>query len=121
MKQVLIIAAHGSRKASSNQEVEQLTRRIETAAAGRFDQIEHGFLQFSEPLLEKRLENAAAAGVQKIVVFPLFIGKGSHISQDIPQLVENCQKKYPDIQIVVTRHLGGIDTIDQVILKEVGI
>ena len=112
---VLMIAAHGSRKKTSNAEVADLARRLGDSLASRFDRVEHAFLQFAEPLLEDRLDALARDGAGRIVLFPFFIAAGSHITEDIPALVEKIKGRFPDVQIVVTRHLGALDAIDSVI------
>lgn len=116
---VLIIAAHGSRKAASNAEVEKLALRLKEKLTGQFDDVTHAFLQFAEPMLEPTLEKLAGRNISQITVFPFFIGAGSHITEDIPQLIDKIKDQNPDIQISLTRHLGAINSIDDVIIQEV--
>lgn len=115
----LIIAAHGSRKKESNREVAELTQRLAGRLNEKFDRVEHAFLQFSPPLLEEKLDELAKSGAQKIVVFPFFIGSGSHIMTDIPGLVHEKQAAFPDVKFKITRHLGRLEAIEQVIIDEV--
>ena len=116
----LIIAAHGSRKKESNTEVAQLTARLSAKVRHLFDKVDYAFLQISDPLLETRLEELAVNGAKKIVVFPFFIGSGSHILQDIPQLVKEKQEQYPDVIFEITPHLGRLKAIENAIVDEVG-
>ncbi len=116
---VLIIAAHGSRKKESNIEVASLVQQVVKKAQDKFDLIEHAFLQMAQPLLESKMEELARKGAKQMVIFPLFIGSGSHITIDIPALVQKTQASYPDIEIRVTRHLGKIEAIEDVIIHEV--
>lgn len=116
---VLVIAAHGSRKAASNIEVEKLAARLALKHEGGFERVVHAFLQIAEPLLETTLADLAGTGAARIVVFPFFIGSGSHILEDIPNLVERARKKYPDVEFILTRHLGKIPAVEQVIIDEV--
>jgi len=116
---VLIIAAHGSRKKASNSEVAALARKIAEKTGPAFDRVEHAFLQFAAPLLETTLKEVAQNGADRIVIFPFFIGSGSHITMDIPRLVETLQQDFPDIDIRVTRHLGKIESIEEMIVREV--
>lgn len=117
---ILIIAAHGSRKASSNKEVEALAKRLKNKLTGRFDTVVHAFLQFADPLLAPTLERLAKQKPSQMVVFPFFIGAGSHITEDIPELVEKIKTNFPDIDLKLTRHLGAIGSIEDVIINEVG-
>ncbi len=115
----LIIAAHGSRKKESNQEVAALARRVSKKAMGSFEKIEHAFLQLADPLLEKKIDELVQKGVTKIVIFPFFIGSGSHILVDIPKLVKQARFTHAHVEFKVTRHLGKIEAIEDVIIHEV--
>ena len=117
---VLVIAAHGSRKKESGVEVAALTEKLAKKATPEFDSVVHGFLQFSEPLLPGVIESVVEDGADTVVVFPFFISAGSHIMTDIPELIKGLVKKYPGVDFSITRHLGVIDGIGDIILKEVG-
>lgn len=115
----LVIAAHGSRKKESNQEVTSLTERVSERASGSFEIIEHAFLQFADPSLEKKMDDLVEKGATKIVIFPFFIGSGNHILVDIPELIKQAELTYAQVQFEVTRHLGQIEDIADVITREV--
>ncbi|MCG8567984.1 MAG: CbiX/SirB N-terminal domain-containing protein [Desulfobacterales bacterium] len=113
----LIIAAHGSRKKESAMEVARLAQKVR--AKSTLDRVVHAFLQFSEPYLPQVIEDLARDGVSEMVIFPFFISAGSHVNQDIPEAVEQARKSYPHIQFKLTRHLGVIDSVEDLILGEV--
>ena len=115
----LIIAAHGSRKKESNLEIADLAGRIAEKTRESFDMVEHAFLQIAAPLLADQIDALIKKGATSVVIFPFFIGSGSHILVDIPKLVEEAKAKHEHVKIRVTRHLGKIQAIDDVILNEV--
>ena len=115
----LIIAAHGSRKKESNLEVASLAERVSKKAKGSFEEVEHAFLQLADPLLEKKIDELVQKGATKIVIFPFFIGSGNHILVDIPELVKQAQFIHDHVEFKVTRHLGKIEAIEDVIIHEV--
>ena len=125
----LIVVAHGSRKKEAVLDVASLCEKISKKAMNRsgqagsekngFDRVKYAFLQFAAPLLEAKIEELVKEGVTQIIVFPLFIAVGSHVLSDIPQLVETASKKYPHVNISITRHLGKADRIEELILGEV--
>lgn len=115
----LIIAAHGSRKKESNREIAAIVSKVAKKAAMSFDIVDHAFLQFADPLLEEKINDIAKKGARQIVVFPFFIGGGSHVLSDIPDMIQNAREAYPDVQFKVTRYLGKIEAIEDVILHEV--
>lgn len=115
----LLIVAHGSRKPEANQEVFELTTRMEVTAAGTFDLVRCAFMQFASPSFESQIEELIATGAGTIVVFPYFIGSGSHVTTDIPALVAAAADNHPDVSIRVTPHLGSLDGIQDLILARV--
>lgn len=115
----LIIAAHGSRKKESNQEVASLVENVSKKAEGSFEIVAHAFLQMADPLLDKKINELVQKGVTKIVVFPFFIASGSHILVDIPELIKQARITYPHVDFRLTRHLGKIQAIEDIILQEV--
>ncbi len=115
---VLIIVAHGSRKKASAMEVAALVKKINKKTDG-FDWVTHAFLQFSDPLLPDVLEAAAAKGAKQVVLFPFFIATGSHVQSDIPEAAAIAAEKYPEVSFTITRHLGVVDAVEDLILDEV--
>jgi len=115
----LIIAAHGSRKNESNQEVLNLANAIYESIKLEFQFVEPAFLQFCEPLLEPQIDLMAEKGATHITIFPFFIGSGSHLMVDIPESIKKAKKKYPGVDFRLTRHLGKIEEIKEVIIREV--
>jgi sirohydrochlorin ferrochelatase len=124
----LIIVAHGSRNKESARQVAALCQKLSEKAKSfgdeqrcdqKFDRVAHAFLQFSSPGFEETIEDLVQGGAQKIIVFPFFIAAGSHLLTDIPQAVETAQKTYPGVDFSITRHLGGITAIEEIILTEV--
>ena len=83
------------------------------------DRVVHGFLQFCGPSLPEVIDQAVSDNARQIVVFPFFISAGSHILTDIPELVDTAAKKYPDIDLSITCHLGKAHGIVDVIQNEV--
>ena len=115
----LIIAAHGSRKPETALAMEALVEKLAKKAANEFHFVEHAFLQFARPGLEEVMDTLAQKGVKKIVIFPFFIAVGTHVLQDLPQCVEKAQKVHPGVEFFLTRHLGALESIGDIILNEV--
>lgn len=115
----LVITAHGSRKKESNDEILRLAQKVKQLRTHDFDSVSAAFIQFTEPLLPSEIEKLAARGAEKIIVFPYFIGAGSHVIKDIPDIIYDASETHPDIRFSVTAHLGGIDGIEHLVIDEV--
>lgn len=116
MKTLLLIA-HGSRRAASNDEVRQLTERLNRISPAGFSGIETAFLELATPSIPEGLANCVAKGASEIVVFPYFLAAGTHVTQDIPEAIESFQTDHPHIKVSLTRHLGDSDLLPQAILQ----
>jgi sirohydrochlorin ferrochelatase len=119
----VIVAAHGSRQKASAAEVaalaQKMDHKVKTDGSHGVEQVVHAFLQFCEPSLETVIQKLVDSGVDEIVIFPFFISAGSHVQTDIPQAVETARQRYPDVRFHITRHLGILDAVEDLILQEV--
>lgn len=119
----VIVAAHGSRQKASAAEVatlaQKLDNKVKTDDSNDIHQVVHAFLQFCDPSLETVIRKLVKSGVDEMVIFPFFISAGSHVQTDIPLAVETARQQYPDVQFHICRHLGVLDAIEDLILREV--
>lgn len=82
MTRVLLAVAHGSRDPAAQQCVLSLTSRVARSADGIA--VRTAFVQNAEPSLAEGLDEAAAqAGPDGVVVVPLLLSSGYHLSSDI--------------------------------------
>src|SRR5579859_251956 len=79
---VLLAVAHGSRDPAAQECVRSLTGRVARLAGGT--RVRAAFVQNAEPSLAEGLHDAAAlAGADGVVVVPLLLSSGYHLSSDI--------------------------------------
>jgi sirohydrochlorin cobaltochelatase len=114
----LLIVAHGSRKQESNEEVMALVGQIEEMAEGVFDWVRCAFVQFATPSFDSQIEDLVKRGATTVVVFPHFLGSGSHVSKDIPELVKKAAEEHPGLRLRTTPHLGKISGVTGLIFNQ---
>lgn len=107
----LLIVAHGSRRAESNDEVRELTQRIKNKSGAEFADVRCAFLELADPLIPDGIIDCINSGATEVVVLPYFLSAGRHVVSDIPGDVEKAQQHYPDIKITIAPYLGSIDSI----------
>jgi len=113
----LLLVAHGSRRAESNEEIAALANRMSERASGRFDIVEHAFLELAEPYIPDGIELCLQKGAQSVSVLPYFLARGTHVVVDIPEQVAIKQKEYPHMDIHITPYLGTVEELPDVLLK----
>lgn len=113
----LLIIAHGSRRAASNDEVRQLAERVRAQAGQAYDHIEAAFLELAGPSIPAGLAALAAKGASEIVAFPYFLAAGTHVAQDIPEAIAEFCAAHPAVKVRLTPHLGASAVLPAAILS----
>jgi sirohydrochlorin ferrochelatase len=113
----LLIIAHGSRRAASNDEVRALAEAVRAQPGQEYDHIETAFLELAEPSIPDGLSALAAKGATEIVAFPYFLAAGTHVAQDIPEAIAEFTAAHPAIKVRMTPHLGASASLPAAILS----
>jgi len=113
----LLIIAHGSRRAASNDEVRQLANAVRAQPSQAYDHIEAAFLELAEPSITDGLAALVAQGATEIVAFPYFLAAGSHVAQDIPEAIAEFSAAHPAVKVRLTPHLGASAALPAAILN----
>ena len=116
MKQ-LLIAAHGSRRASSNDELKLLVEKVTANLGVSFDGVEVAFLEFASPSIERALADFFNGQTTEVVVLPYFLSAGNHVVKDIPLEIQKVLDQWPDKKITVLPHIGALDAMAGVIVE----
>jgi sirohydrochlorin ferrochelatase len=116
----LLIVAHGSRRAASNEEVQQLAERLAQIQSGSFDVIDSAFLELAEPSIPDGIRKCVDAGATEVIVLPYFLSAGRHVAEDVPELVDEAKAQMPDVEITLLRHLGASEALADLMLQEAG-
>ncbi len=115
-KRALLIAAHGSRRQQSNDEIKRLAAKVEQQVAAAFDWVEHAFLELAEPSIETGIERCVALGAAEVVVLPYFLSAGRHVAEDIPAIISSKQRQHREIEIRLTNYLGAAQIMPTLIM-----
>ncbi len=112
----LLIVAHGSRRAASNDEVRALSARVRALRDPGIEQVEVAFLELAEPSIPQGLASCVAAGAREIIVFPYFLAAGTHVASDIPEALEAFREHHPEVRLRLANHLGASAALPLTIL-----
>ena len=114
----LLLVAHGSRLTSSNDTVVELVSKLRPQLNHYgFDAITHAFLELTVPGIPEGIKLLVDAGATQVVILPYFLAPGTHVVDDIPEIIEAAEKQYPLISFSVMPHLGGVDGMVDLILQ----
>ena len=81
----MLLVGHGS-KLPYNKELIETTAAI---IAGKTDEylVKPGFMSINAPTVEEQLAAFRREDIDMLVVVPLFLARGVHIEQDIPEII----------------------------------
>ena len=109
----IIIVDHGSRRAESNQMLEELASIFAERFRRRFDIVEPAHMELAEPSIATAYRRCVERGAAEIIICPFFLGPGKHWTSDIPQLAADAAASHPGTRYHVAMPLG----IDELILE----
>lgn len=113
----LLLVAHGSRLVSSNDAVKQLTIKLrDQLLVSDFEAIEYAFLELTGPSIPEGIASLVEQGATDLVVLPYFLAPGTHVVDDVPQLVRMARKLYPEVSFTIMPHLGAVEGMIDLIL-----
>jgi sirohydrochlorin ferrochelatase len=120
MKNGIIIVDHGSRRAESNQMLEEVAAMFAARFSQRYDIVEPAHMELAEPSIATAYDRCVRRGATRVVVCPFFLGPGKHWTQDIPQLTAAAAKLHPQTTYHVTQPLGIDELILELMNKRIG-
>jgi sirohydrochlorin ferrochelatase len=111
MKTAIVIVDHGSRRAESNQMLEEVARLFAKRFAEKYEIVEPAHMELAEPSIATAYATCVKRGAERVVICPFFLGPGKHWTEDIPRLTAQAAAKFPQTRYHVTQTLGIDDLI----------
>ncbi len=121
-KKTVILLGHGSIREQANTEVRAMWAMMQEQLP-ELD-IRGSFVEVADPTLEQTIAQAVCDGATHIVIVPMFLTRGNHLSNGIPRILDGVRQQYPNIQIDLTQHLGVDPLLAEIIknrLREAGV
>ncbi|HEY5719659.1 MAG TPA: CbiX/SirB N-terminal domain-containing protein [Gammaproteobacteria bacterium] len=103
----LILVAHGSRDANSNQVVLDLAGELADRLGSEYDCVRPAFLEFAEPEPDQAIAGCVECGVDQIVVLPYFLAPGRHVTRDVPALLARVRSAHPQVEFELLPYAGS--------------
>ncbi len=117
----LLVVGHGSSMPYNKQLIRDIADMLSHKMPGAVTRI--GFMNINKPTIKDGLDSFKGTGVKKIVVFPLFLAKGVHTTEDVPGLIGlgEGQKRitYNGFDIVYADPLGADDLIAELSARRI--
>ena len=100
----IIIVDHGSRRAASNELLEEVVRQF--ADSTGYSIVEPAHMDLASPTISEAFDRCVARGARTVVIHPYFLLPGRHWSEDIPRLAAEAAARHSGVSYLVTAPLG---------------
>jgi len=110
----LVLIAHGSRLEAANHEVRSLARALSEKTSLP---VIPCFLECAEPDIPSGLDLALMQSPREILVFPYFLTQGRHVQVDIPAILREKARAYPETPIKLLDYFGTSPQIVEILAK----
>ncbi len=108
-KRGLLLFAHGARDPNWALPFEAVAQQVRNAAPDVA--VAMAYLEFMSPGLVDAGTTLVAAGCDQVEVLPLFLGAGGHVRKDLPALLDQLRRLYPDVPWTLRRAVGEDDAV----------
>ena len=108
MNSEIILLGHGSRRAEANNGLLEVAQKV----SHLLDQVvTPAYMAHGRPSLPEAVQAKILEGALHIVVMPLFLFRGIHVTVDIHEELREIREQHPNVEIVFTKELGADDGI----------
>lgn len=111
---LLMTVAHGSNDPDTNSTTAKVSQILWKNM--EFGGSETSFIGTNQPLLSEALETSIKMGFKRIIVFPYFLFNGV-LTKRIASIVDDIQKKHPEIELLKAQHLNYHELIIDVFME----
>lgn len=113
-----MVVVHGSRREQETRhELRQTVDAVRRAIPGV--EVISAALQFNSPTLEEAVTEAVAGGAERVIVVPMFLFAGNHVTQDIPSEVEVLRERFPGVEFVCANHIGPDRRVAEILVDRI--
>jgi sirohydrochlorin ferrochelatase len=119
MKGILIVD-HGSTKHEANHMLQNMADLIQSMA-GSDVAVRYAHMELATPDIATGFASCVEAGATDVTVFPYMLSPGRHSTSDIPRMVADVARKYPQVTFSVTPAFGLHEKLAEVVLERAGV
>lgn len=108
MNSEIILLGHGSRRAEANQGLLEVAQKVSDLLE---QTVTPAYMAHGKPNLPEAVQAKILEGALHIVVMPLFLFRGIHVTVDIHEELREIREQHPNVEIIFTKELGADDGI----------
>lgn len=109
IQQAVVLFGHGARDPQWAEPMRGLKQRVEALMPTA--RVELAFLELMEPSLPQAVASLVEQGVDSLTVVPIFFGRGGHLKNDFPKIMDELKATHPNCSIAATTAVGQWDAV----------
>lgn len=114
-RRALLIVDHGSRNENANRAISDLAGRI---AEARPDwRVAHAHMELAQPDVPSTIDALVGDGVGEIHVHLHFLGRGHHVRNTIPELMDAARARHQNLRITISDPIGEHPRLVDIVLE----
>jgi sirohydrochlorin ferrochelatase len=114
MKGILIVD-HGSRVHEANDMLRCMANLIQTMG-GPDVVVRYAHMELADPDIAAGFASCVHGGASEVIVFPYMLSPGRHSTSDIPRMVAEAAKSFPNVTFAVTPAFGLDEKLAEIVL-----
>ncbi|MGL4609533.1 MAG: sirohydrochlorin chelatase [Trueperaceae bacterium] len=99
----IVLMAHGTPTPVANAPIYTIAQRLESTLQVP---VRVAFMECNEPTISEAIDAFVKESYEIIITVPYFLHLGSHVQEDLPQIVTEARAKYEGREILLTQHLS---------------
>jgi sirohydrochlorin ferrochelatase len=119
MRSILIID-HGSTRSEANHMLSCVANLLQQMV-GDGVIVRHAHMELAEPSIPQGFADCVRSGATEVVAFPYMLSPGKHVTRDVPRLVSEAARDFPDIAYRVTDAFGVHEKLAELIALRAGV
>lgn len=114
MKKAFLVISHGSHSSKLVGEIQRLVESLKNLTQMAI--CEYAFLEITDPSIPEGIKKCVHQGATEIKILLNFLNSGRHVDQDIPRIVQDTQKEFPQVKITISTPVGQHAKIPELFL-----
>ena len=115
MKDAMLVMVHGSPRPIANTDMFAVVDVVRER--GVYPIVEVGFMECNEPSIPQAIDRCVEQGAERVIAVPYFLHTGMHVTDDLPNLLDEAQAQYPEVQFLMGDYLGHDPLLADVVLE----
>lgn len=111
----ILVIGHGSPRAEANQGFVALVDRV--ASRLGTTQVLPAFFSIARPNIQDQVAELVSRGLRRVVLMPYFLYSGQHVTVDIPTLLAECRRLFPEIALELLPTLENEPTLEDMVVE----